>query len=267
MMGLSVNIRNKSFNGQAKQQQILSDVVFDVPAGTITCIYGPSGCGKTTCLRAIAGLDSDYAGSVTLDDKTVTSPTQEIGMVVQTHVDYNWLTVKGNLTFGLRYTQKGRANGFLRSLLGGVDESLAEEEALRLADLVGLSAEDLSKHPDELSVGMKQRMAFGRAILLRPKVLLLDEPFSSLDFESRQALQNLVLRVRKELGTSFLCISHDPEEVLYLSDEVVILGESPATVVHRFRPTLPLRGNDDARYTGEFQVAKRDLQEWLNKLP
>jgi NitT/TauT family transport system ATP-binding protein len=188
-------------------------------------------------------------------------------MVVQTHVDYNWLTVKGNLTFGLRYIRKGRASGFLRSILGGVDESLVEEEALRLADLVGLSPEDLSKHPDELSVGMKQRMAFGRAILLRPKVLLLDEPFSSLDFESRQALQNLVLRVRKELGTSFLCISHDPEEVLYLADEVIILGESPATVVHRFRPTLPFRGNDDARYTGEFQVAKRDLQEWLNKLP
>jgi len=264
-MRLSVDVDRKSFNGKARRQDIISDVHLSVAEGAITCLYGPSGCGKTTFLRIIAGLDVDYDGSVVLDGRSVTGPTQEIGMVVQSHVDYDWLTVKGNLTFGLRYTRKGRASGFLRRVVGGVDETLAEREALRLADLVGLSSEDLSKHPDELSGGMKQRMAFGRSLLLSPKILLLDEPFSNLDFESRQALQDVVLRVRDNFGTSFVCVSHDPEEVLYLADEVIVLGDSPTTAIHRFRPDLPFSGQNEARYTKEFQVAKKELRSWLNR--
>ena len=109
-------------------------------------------------------------------------------------------------------------------------------------------------------------MAFARALLPRPKVLLLDEPFSSLDFESRQSLQDVVLRVREELGTSFVCVSHDPEEVLYLADEVLVLGESPARIVHNLTPDLPYSGTEEKRYSQEFQRAKRDLHEWLNYL-
>jgi NitT/TauT family transport system ATP-binding protein len=137
-------------------------------------------------------------------------------------------------------------------------------EAERLAKIVGLSQSDLAKYPEEISGGMKQRMAFARALLPNPQVLLLDEPFSSLDFESRQSLQDVVLRVRDELGTAFVCVSHDPEEVLYLADEVFVLSGTPATIVHRARPKLPYHGTGEKRYTQEFQLAKKELQSWLN---
>jgi sulfonate transport system ATP-binding protein len=130
--------------------------------------------------------------------------------------------------------------------------------------MVGLSEADLRKRPSDISGGMRQRMAFGRALLTSPHVLLLDEPFSSLDFESRQSLQDTVLRVREELGTSFLCVSHDPEEILFLCNEVLILRGQPATVIHRFTPSVPHYGREEARYTQDFQNAKRELQQWLN---
>lgn len=264
MTRLSVDVQDKHFPGRAGDQHVLRDLKLSIPEGGIKCLYGPSGCGKSTLLRIIAGLDDEYVGSVTLEGDSIRRPTQQIGMVVQTHVDYDWLTVQGNLTFGLRYTKEARTSGLLSRLFGRIDKRKAEEEALRLAELVGLLRKDLSKHPDQLSGGMKQRMAFGRALLLRPQVLLLDEPFSSLDFESRQALQDVVLRVRDEFGTSFVCVSHDPEEVLYLADEVVVLGGSPATIVHSFRPNLPLHGETEARYTEQFQQAKKELRSWLD---
>jgi ABC-type nitrate/sulfonate/bicarbonate transport system ATPase subunit len=263
-MNLHVQIRQKVFTAYGRVSPVLSDLSFDVPAATITGIYGPSGCGKSTALRIVAGLDTDYEGRVSLNGRDIVRPTQDIGMVVQTHVTYDWLTVAGNLTFGLRYTKYGRADSWIGGFLGRTDKVTARSEAERLADLVGLARDDLSKHPDQLSGGMKQRMAFGRALLLRPKVLLLDEPFSSLDYESRQALQDVVLRVRHELGTSFVFVSHDPEEILFLADQVIVVSRSPAKVIRHFAPSLPLQGTTEARYTEEFQHAKKELRSWLN---
>ena len=264
-MRLHVQIDRKQFQSEDSRQHVLSNVDFTVPEGSITCLYGPSGCGKSTCLRIIAGLDDQYEGEVRLDGQQITSPTQRIGMVVQSHVAYDWLTVMGNITFGLRYSQAGRSNSLLQRLFGGVNSELAQQESRRLAELVGLSEADLWKQPDRISGGMKQRMAFGRSLLLRPSVLLLDEPFSSLDYESRQALQEVVLRARHELGTAFVCVSHDPEEVLYLADEVIVLGGLPATVTHRFHTNQPAHRSNEYRYTESFQNAKKELRSWLNR--
>lgn len=266
-MDLHVSIVEKSFGKNGDTTKILSDISFDVSAGLIVCLYGPSGCGKTTLLRIIAGLDTDYIGQIRLNGHQITSPTKNIGLTVQTLVSYDWLTVADNITFGLRYSNhNGNGTGsWLSHLFGRVDPELAAVEAERLAAIVGLSKADLLKYPEEISGGMKQRMAFARALLPRPKVLLLDEPFSSLDFESRNALQDVVLRVREQLGTSFVCISHDPEEVLYLADEVLVLTKSPSKIVHRFSPSLPKHGNSESRYTQEFQQAKKELHEWLTR--
>jgi ABC-type nitrate/sulfonate/bicarbonate transport system ATPase subunit len=263
-LDLHVELREKWFRVNGRPVQILSDVSVCVPAGNITAIYGPSGCGKSTALRIIAGLDADYVGQVSLNGFDIVRPTQNIGMVVQSQVTYDWLTVAENLTFGLRYMQPRRTASWLQRWRGAAQRSLASEEAERLADVVGLSRDDLSKYPDQISGGMKQRMAFGRALLVRPKVLLLDEPFSSLDYESRQALQDVVLRVRQELGTSFVCVSHDPEEALYLADHIVVMSRPPATIIYRWSRSLPLHGNCEARYTKEFQAAKKELRSWLN---
>lgn len=258
-MTLQVRVAEKSYSSTEK---ILSSIEFVVPNGTITCLYGPSGCGKSTLLRIIAGLDQGYGGEISLDDKEVTEPTKMIGLVVQAQVTYNWLSVAENIAFSLRFSSHQR--GLFRRLFGGAEPSKVSEEAKRLALIVGLSESDLKKYPEELSGGMKQRMAFARALLPGPQVLLLDEPFSSLDFESRQALQDVVLRVREELGTSFVCVSHDPEEVLYLSDQVVILGGKPATIVHKREEKLSFVDKEDIRYTPEFQQAKKELRLWLN---
>lgn len=260
---LTVSIREKVFQKNGAGTSVLRDIEFSVAAGSIVCLYGPSGCGKTTLLRIIAGLEDDFCGEVYLGKKLVRCPTQDIGLTVQTHVSYGWLTVAGNITFGLRYAPKTRQTIF-RRLFGRVHRAGAATEAERLASIVGLSRADLAKYPEEISGGMKQRMAFARALLTNPQVLLLDEPFSSLDFESRQALQDVVLRVRDDFGTTFLCVSHDPEEVLYLADEVLIFGGTPARIVHRLRPDLPLHGSSEKRYTREFQSAKKELSGWLN---
>jgi ABC-type nitrate/sulfonate/bicarbonate transport system ATPase subunit len=258
---LTVSIREKLF--QKNGTSVLKDIEFAVADGSIVCLYGPSGCGKSTLLRIIAGLEDEFRGEVHLGKRVVSRPTKDIGLTVQTHVSYNWLTVADNITFGLRYAPQAKRNLF-RSLSGRVNRARAAAEAARLASIVGLSRADLTKYPEEISGGMKQRMAFARALLTNPQVLLLDEPFSSLDFESRQALQDVVLRVRDDFGTTFLCVSHDPEEVLYLADEVLIFGGTPASIIHRLRPNLPHHGSSEKRYTQEFQFAKKELYGWLN---
>jgi sulfonate transport system ATP-binding protein len=263
MNDLVVSIEEKAFRRNGTATSVLKDIAFSVPAGSIVCLYGPSGCGKTTLLRIIAGLETAFRGEVNLGAKLITQPTKDIGLTVQTHVSYDWLTVAGNIAFGLRYTPQVQAT--LRGrLFGRMNQTVAAQEAERLAAIVGLSHADLSKYPEEISGGMKQRMAFARALLPNPQVLLLDEPFSSLDFESRQALQDVVLRIRDKLGTTFLCVSHDPEEVLYLADEVLIFHGAPAKIVHRLRPHLPYHGSSEKRYTQEFQAAKKELYGWLN---
>lgn len=263
MEALRVSIKEKIFKRNGTSHNVLRDVDFSVPAASVVCLYGPSGCGKTTLLRIIAGLENDFQGEIHLGENLVTQPTRNIGLTVQTHVSYNWLTVADNVTFGLRYVPQTSPTLF-SSLLGRVHQNGVAKEAERLASIVGLSSADLLKYPEQISGGMKQRMAFARALLTNPKVLLLDEPFSSLDFESRQALQDVVLRVRKEFGTTFLCVSHDPEEVLYLADEVLIFAGTPTRIVHRLRPNLPLSGSNEKRYTQEFQLAKKELLGWLN---
>lgn len=263
-MDLQVSLINKAFRKNGNVTPILSDVAFSVPAGSITCMYGPSGCGKSTLLRIIAGLDTDYDGEVRLNGNYINGPTRDIGLTVQSIVSYDWLTVAGNISFGLRYSGEISHQSWFKRILGKIDPELAATEAARLADIVGLSSADLQKYPEEISGGMKQRMAFARALVAKPKVLLLDEPFSALDYESRQALQDIVHRVRREFGTSFVCVSHDPGEVLYLADQVIVLSRQPATVIHSYTPSLPYYGDTECRYTTEFQHAKKELHEWLN---
>jgi len=256
---LVIRVDSKEFPQPGGSTRVLRGVHLDVAPSTISGVYGPSGCGKTTLLRIAAGLDDSYEGCVTL------GPIRPIGLTVQEIVCYDWLTVAGNIAFGQRYRPETAKQSWLTRVFGPNRNGTDEEEVREIARIVGLRTSDLSKHPSALSGGMKQRMALARALMARPSVLLLDEPFSSLDYESRQALQDVVLHVREELGTSFLCVSHDPEEILYLSDDIAVLNGRPATVVHRFRPRLSGHGSPDGRYSEQFQVAKRELREWLTK--
>jgi len=252
---LTALIHSKFFRSTRGFQPVISELSLEVSPATIVCLYGSSGCGKSTLLRILAGLDLEYGGWVELDGRLLDGPTREIGLVVQTQVCFSWLSVLDNISFGHRFREMAGPRRALR----------LETDPMRLATLVGLNAEDLGKYPEQLSGGMKQRMAFARALLPSPRVLLLDEPFSALDFESRQALQDVVLKTRELYGTSFVCVSHDPDEVLYLADRVLILGGNPTRLLTDYSPPLPSPRYPELRYSAVFQQAKRELRSWLNR--
>jgi sulfonate transport system ATP-binding protein len=250
---LDALIHSKSFDDGRRRQQVLAEIEFGVKPGQIVCLYGASGCGKSTLLRLLAGLDTSFEGRIEIEGRYLDRPTRRIGMVVQAQLCLDWLTVAGNIRFARRFAAGRQENG------------QSDDDVRALAALVGLDEADLEKYPEQLSGGMKQRMAFARALFPRPCALLLDEPFSALDFESRQALQQVVLRTRDLYGTAFVCVSHDPEEVLYLADEILVFGGRPARIVQRLVPPWGSRRAADLRYSPEFQTAKLELQGLLKR--
>lgn len=263
-MSLEVQLNSKVFRGSEGDRDVLRDISFSLQSGRILCLYGPSGCGKSTLLRVIAGLDADFYGALSLNGQPITGPSRRVGMTVQGDVSYAWLTVEQNIAFGLRYSRDLPSRGILSRLLGRLDASDFRDEVRRLADIVGLSESELSQYPYQLSGGMKQRMAFARALLPGPQVLLLDEPFSALEYESRHALQDVTLKVRDELGTSFVCVSHDPEEIVYLADEIAVMSPKPSTMAMRWMPEWPESGKD--RYMPQFLAKTKKLRESLREV-
>jgi NitT/TauT family transport system ATP-binding protein len=204
----------------------VSDVSFAVEPGELVCIVGPSGCGKSTLLRCVAGLLPPSRGSVSLHGDRVCGVPSDLAVVFQ---DYSrsllpWRTVAGNVEFPLR--DRG---------LSTVERRSRVEEALAW---VGLSAA-AGKHPYELSGGMQQRVCIARALAYRPALMLMDEPFASVDAQTRADLEDLVLEVRREAGTTVLLVTHDIDESVYLADRVLVLSPSPATVVETLKVDLP----------------------------
>ncbi|MFC0438156.1 ABC transporter ATP-binding protein [Kutzneria buriramensis] len=198
---------------------------FTVDGGELSCIVGPSGCGKSTLLRAVAGLIAPTGGEVLLHGSPVRGVPEELAVVFQ---DYSrslfpWLTVQSNVEFPLR----GRA-------------TRAERRELAWSALkqVGL-ADAAHKHPQQLSGGMQQRVALARALAYRPALLLLDEPFASVDAQTRFELEDLLLRVHAEQGTTMLLVTHDIDESVYLGDRVLVLSSSPARLLADLPVHLP----------------------------
>ena len=208
----------------------IDNVTLDVRRCEFVSIVGPSGCGKTTLLKTICGLLHPTGGSVMLDGRLVTEPPPEMVLVFQ---DYGrslfpWLTVEGNVSFPLKKKHLTREK-----------KRSAIEDALRAVNL-----ERFAKHyPWQLSGGMQQRVAIARAVAFRPEILLLDEPFASVDALTRAELEDLTLRLRNDLGITMLLVTHDIDEAVYLSDRVFVLSPPPSVVMRGFE--IPLgRGRD-----------------------
>jgi NitT/TauT family transport system ATP-binding protein len=206
----------------------LSELTFDVAQDQLACIVGPSGCGKSTLLRCIAGLLAPTAGTVTLHGDVVTEVPGDLAVVFQ---DYSrslfpWLSVRGNVEFPLRTRVPGRGARRARAM-----EAL---EWVGLTDAAG-------KYPWQLSGGMQQRVSIARALASQPALLLMDEPFASVDAQTRGELEDLLLRVRREHGSTVLLVTHDIDESVYLGDRVLVLSKSPATIVADLTVDLPAR--------------------------
>ncbi|HTM10808.1 MAG TPA: ABC transporter ATP-binding protein [Verrucomicrobiae bacterium] len=223
---LEVDALSKSYSDSSSRSTLaIENISFEVESGEFVALVGPSGCGKTTLLMCIAGLIPPSAGRVAVKAKPVDRPPPDLVLVFQ---EYNrslfaWRTVLSNVLFGLE--AKGRSG------------KAAGDRARELIRLVGL--EGFERHyPWQLSGGMQQRVAIARALAYEPEVLLMDEPFGSVDAMTRLELEDALLSLWKELGTTILLVTHDIEEAIYLSDCVHVLARRPSRVLETVKVPL-----------------------------
>jgi NitT/TauT family transport system ATP-binding protein len=213
------------------------------------CILGPSGCGKSTLLRLLAGLDHPTSGRVLLDGHEVHCPGPERGVVFQGYTLFPWLTVKGNVMFGL----KTRGMGYKE----------ADSEARQWIDLVGL-AKFADLYPAQLSGGMKQRVAIARALANNPRILLMDEPFGALDAQTRAQMQRHLLQIWRNVDITVLFITHDLDEAIYLADRILVLKANPGRLNELIEVPVP-RPRTPAQFTSpEFVAIKARLEALIH---
>jgi sulfonate transport system ATP-binding protein len=210
---------SKQFRVSGSDLPVLESVDLSVAPGEFLTIVGASGCGKSTLLRLIAGLDTEFAGSVVLDGKRVTEPSLERGLVFQEPRLFPWLTVAQNVALGL--------------LNAGLSKAAKRRAVLDHVALVGLSA-FADAYPHQLSGGMAQRVAIARGLVNRPGVLLLDEPFGALDALTRARLQDELQRIWAAERITMLLVTHDVEEAVYLGDRVVVMAPRPGRIAASF---------------------------------
>ena len=245
---LDVEGLSKSYRQAGGESTLaIEDLSFQVNEGEFVSLVGPSGCGKTTLLMCIAGLMAPNAGRVAVKAAEVKGPPRNLVLVFQ---EYNkslfaWRNVLGNVLFGLE--------------VRGRQARDAEEKARRLIGLVGLDGFE-RYYPWELSGGMQQRVAIARALAYEPEVLLMDEPFGSVDAMTRLELEDGLLRLWKELGTTILFVTHDIEEAIYLSDRIYVLGRRPSRVIEAVEVRLPRPRNQiTTRAEASFMALRNQI--------
>ncbi|WP_414637552.1 ABC transporter ATP-binding protein [Amycolatopsis sp.] len=248
---LEVNGLNHRFGGGEGAHTAVRDLSFTVESGELACIVGPSGCGKSTMLRCIAGLIKPSGGSVSLHGDPVSGVPSDLAVVFQ---DYSrslfpWLTVAGNVEFPLRSAK--------------IPKTERRERAREALESVGLSAA-ARKYPWQLSGGMQQRVSIARALASRPALLLMDEPFASVDAQTRFELEDLLRRVKQQQGSTVLLVTHDIDESVYLGDRVLVLSKSPASIVADLKVDLPAeRDQIGTRESAEFVALRGEIARLL----
>jgi NitT/TauT family transport system ATP-binding protein len=215
---------SKAFTGDGRQAPALLTVDLDVGEREFICILGPSGCGKSTLLNIVAGFLRPTTGSVVVDGRPVSGPGADRGVVFQEYVLFPWLTVAGNVAFGLE--------------LKGVAADERRRTVARYLDLVGLRPH-ADKYPVQLSGGMKQRVAIARALANNPAIILMDEPFGALDAQTREVLQEELSRIQRVEHKTILFVTHSIREAVYLADRVVVMTSAPGRIKQVFEIKLP----------------------------
>lgn len=230
----------------------VDDLTFTVETGQLACIVGPSGCGKSTLLRCISGLVRPTGGAVALHGDPVDGVPDDLAVVFQ---DYSrslfpWLSVRQNVEFPLRWKKLDRAERRRRA-----------EQALEWVNLPGVG----DKYPWQLSGGMQQRVSIARALARRPALLLMDEPFASVDAQTRFELEDLLRDVQRQNESTILLVTHDIDESVYLGDRVLVLSSSPASIVADLTVDLPPeRDQITTRESPEFVSLRAEVARLLH---
>ncbi len=227
----------------------LAGISFDVSEGQFVSLLGASGCGKTTLLRIIAGLTKPDSGMITVGGQQVEAPRRDLCMVFQNFGLLPWRTVLDNVVFPLE--------------LDGIGKKQREDIANHYIETVGLTG--FARHfPHELSGGMQQRVGIARALVRKPVLLLMDEPFAALDAQTREALQEDFLRIWKQLKTTVVLVTHSIDEAVVLSDQIIVMASRPGRVKRLIQSTLGDRRTDsDVRSLPEFAAYSKEIRELL----
>jgi len=225
MAELEVDHLRKVYGTGAKRVEAIQDLTFSVDRGEFVSVVGPSGAGKTTLLRCLSGLLPPTSGSLTLAGEQVDGPPEAMALVFQNYSVslLPWMSVEANVLLPLK-SKLDKAERTVRAR--------AALEAVRLVDFA-------SSYPWQLSGGMQQRVAIARALAYRARVLLMDEPFASVDAQTRSDLEDLILRVHEEYAMTILFVTHDIDESIYLSDRVIVLSPRPTTIRSVIDVALP----------------------------
>jgi sulfonate transport system ATP-binding protein len=232
---------SKSFDLPQEKLPVLEDVSLDIAPGEFVCIVGASGCGKSTLLRLIAGLDTDYSGSVLYEGRPVTGPDLSRGIVFQEHRLFPWLTVAQNIELAFGATSIPRRE--------------RQERVREQIHRVGLTGFETA-WPHQISGGMAQRAAIARALVNRPRLLLLDEPLGALDALTRLKLQQELQRLWLDVGITMVMVTHDIEEAVFLADRIVVMSSRPGRI-QRVVP-VPL-DHPRERTATDFNAIKHDV--------
>jgi ABC-type nitrate/sulfonate/bicarbonate transport system ATPase subunit len=217
---------SKTFSGKrpGESVHVLEKIQHRIDNGRFVSVIGPSGCGKTTLLRIIASLEKASAGKVLLDGKELVQGAEEIGMVFQEYALFPWRTTLQNIEMGLE--------------IRGVNKEERRSTAMEYIKTFDLSGFE-NHYPRELSGGMKQRVAIARTLIMNPRVVLMDEPFGSLDSQTRNAMQEFLLRIWLKRMDMILFITHNVDEAVFLSDEIVVFSKRPASIIKTFKIEYP----------------------------
>jgi NitT/TauT family transport system ATP-binding protein len=244
VQALKVEQLSKTYGAGAQAVPAIAELTFDVRPGEFVCIVGPSGCGKTTLLKCLSGLLRPTSGAAYLEGERIDGPSSGLALVFQ---EYSrsllpWMTVRGNVVLPLRAQRRRKAER----------ERLAAEALAA----VGL-AEFADRHPWQLSGGMQQRVAIARALAYQPRLLLMDEPFASVDAQTRADLEDLVLQVHAQFGITVVFVTHDIDESVYLADRIVVLTDRPTRIKEIVAVPLPRpRGQMQTKELPEFTTLR-----------
>lgn len=235
---------HKVFRSSGNEVTALQNINLAIEPGELICIVGSSGCGKSTMLRILAGLEQNYEGHVLLGDQAILGPGLDRGVVFQEHRLLPWLTVQENIAFGLKDRNSIEAEKLVREHI----------------ELVGLKGFE-DAYPRQLSGGMAQRAGIARALVNRPDILLLDEPFGALDALTKIQMQQEILRIWQAEGTTMILVTHDIEEAVYLADRVIVMSSRPGKI-KKIIPVELSRPRDRNSYDFSL-IRKKVYQEFF----